>query len=317
MKLFRYSLGLASILLLLLPGLALGQAKVGTTGLNFLELGVSARSMGMADASIAKVSDASAIYYNPAALVYVYGQEAMFTHISMPADINYEFLALAFPLEAVGGVVGVGAYSLNTGDILYTDYYYPKGVDRNNDAQYFTASDLAITISYGRYLTDKFSVGFTGKYIQESLELETASGWAFDVGTCYNSGYRNFKIGMVISNFGPDFKFIDKGFPIPINFKFGAAIDLIQTNEHLVTFAAEGSHPADNLEKYNVGLEYRFNNRFSLRLGERLNYDSDGITAGGGLSLPIGQDMDLSVDYAYQDFGWLTQVHRFSIGLAF
>jgi len=317
MRFHRFYPSLLGVLLLLLPSLAFSQAKVGTTGLNFLELGVSARAMGMGDAFTARVNDASAIYYNPAALTYVYGREAMFTHISMPSGINYEFFAMAVPLEAVGGVVGVGVYSLNTGDILYTNYSYPYGVDHDGNAQYFSAGDLAVGISYGRFLTDKFSVGFTAKYIQENLETVSASGWAADVGTCYNSGYRNFKIAMVITNFGPDFKFIEKGFPLPINFKFGAAIDLLSNDNHSMTISAEGNHPSDNLEKYNAGLEYTFQNKFSLRVGERLNYDSDGFTAGGGLRLPIGGDMDLSVDYAYQDFGWLTQVHRFSIGLAF
>jgi len=317
MKYSNYLFSLLGILLMIVPAQLFGQAKVGTTGVNFLELGVSARAMGMAEAFAASVDDASAVYYNPAALTDVYDRDAMFTHIAMPAGINYEFLGLAFPLEAVGGVVGVGAYSLTTGDILYTDYFYPMGVDQYNNAQYFSASDMAISVSYGRFLTDKFSLGLTAKYIQENLELETASGWAADVGTCYNSGFKNFRIAMAITNFGPDFKFIKKAFPLPINFKFGASIDLLNNQQHRVTFGAEGSHPADNLEKYNAGLEYSFQNKFSLRVGERLNYDSDGITFGGGLRLPIGENMDLSVDYAYQDFGWLTQVHRFSIGLAF
>jgi long-subunit fatty acid transport protein len=310
-------INLTGVLLLLVPLQAFSQAKVGTTGLNFLELGVSARAMGMAEAYTAFVTDASAIYYNPASLTYVVGREAMFTHIEMPADINYEFVALAFPLEAVGGVVGVGAYALTTGDILYTNYFYPMGVDQNGNAQYFSASDLAIAVSYGRFLTDKFSVGLTAKYIQENLELETASGWAADVGTCYNSGFRNFKIAMAITNFGPDFKFIEKPFPLPINFKFGASIDVMSRDKHRLTAAAEGSHPADNLEKYNAGVEYCYQEKFSLRIGERVNYDTDGFTAGAGLKLPIGENMDLSIDYAYQDFGLLTQVHRFSIGLGF
>jgi hypothetical protein len=122
---------------------------------------------------------------------------------------------------------------------------------------------------------------------------------------------------MVITNFGPDFKFIEKAFPLPMNFKFGAAIDVLDNENHLMTIGAEGSHPADNLEKYNFGLEYWFQDRFSLRIGERFNYDSDGLTAGGGLRLPVGEEVDLTIDYAYQDFGWLTQVHRFSIGLGF
>jgi len=81
--------------------------------------------------------------------------------------------------------------------------------------------------------------------------------------------------------------------------------------------AAEGSHPGDNEEKYNVGIEYWFQDKFSLRVGERFNYDSDGFTAGGGLVLPIGEEFDLSVDYAYQEFGFLNEVHRFSLGLVF
>jgi long-subunit fatty acid transport protein len=317
MTLNKYLICLAGVVVLLMPSLVFSQAKVGTTGVNFLELGVSARAMGMAEAFVASATDASAVYYNPAGLTYVYGRQAMFTHIDMPAGINYEFFGLAYPTESVGGVVGVGIYALNTGDILRTDYYYPYGIDQAGNEQYFSAGDLAIGLSYGRFLTDKFSLGLTVKYIQENLETEKAVGWGADVGTCYNSGYRNFKIGMVISNFGPDMKFIEKEFPLPINFKFGGSIDMLESEDHLMMVAAEGSHPSDNLEKYNIGLEYWFQDRFSLRVGQRFNYDSDGFTAGGGLMLPIGEEIDLSVDYAYQDFGFLEQVHRFSIAMAF
>ncbi|MCK4371528.1 MAG: hypothetical protein KAW61_00210 [candidate division Zixibacteria bacterium] len=97
----------------------------------------------------------------------------------------------------------------------------------------------------------------------------------------------------------------------------GGCINLVEQADHLVTFAAEGSHPSDNLEKYNTGLEYTFRDRFSLRGGHRFNYDEDGFTAGGGLALPFGEESEISVDYAFQDFGILTQVHRFSMAFAF
>ncbi len=311
MRLNKLYGGILGLLLLVLPMTALPQAKVGTTGVNFLELGVSARAMGMAEAFTANVTDASAVFYNPAGLTYAYGREVMFTHIEMPAGINYEFVGLAYPSDALGGVLGVGVYSLNTGDILLTDYFYPYGND-----QYFSAGDFALGLSYARFLTDRFSIGFTFKFIREDLTFSEASSWAADIGTCYNSGYRNFKIGMAITNFGPDMKFEQEEFPLPINFKFGASIDVISSDNHLMTFAAEGSHPADNLEKYNIGLEYWFMDRFSLRIGERFNYDSDGLTAGGGVLVPIG-GFDVTVDYAYQDFGFLDEVHRFSIGMVF
>ncbi|MGH8015023.1 MAG: hypothetical protein ACREBV_02410, partial [Candidatus Zixiibacteriota bacterium] len=102
---------LATVTLFLPPSSVYGQAKVGTTGAQFLELGVSARAMAMGEAFTAVVDDISAVYYNPAALTTLFGREASFTYISMPADVGYGFGGFGFPLEAVGGVVGIGAYA--------------------------------------------------------------------------------------------------------------------------------------------------------------------------------------------------------------
>ncbi len=302
----------ALVIGLLLPSSGFGQAKVGTTGAQFLEIGVSARAMGMAEAFTATVDDVSAVYYNPAALSYLFGREVMATYVSLPADINYGFAAFGLPLESVGGVLGVAAYALSTGDIVERTYERPLGTGRT-----FSANDFAFAVSYGRYLTDRFSVGFTVRFIQQIAHDYSTSGWSADVGTLYDTGFRGFKLAMSISNFGPDLQFIDEDYPIPINFKFGGSINVVEATDHLVTFAAEGSHPADNLEKYNAGLEYTFNDRYILRAGSRFNYDVDGLTFGGGLRLPFGEEGQIAVDYAYQDFGILTEVHRFSLGLAF
>ena len=314
------SLLFAALVVSMTPASVCAQAKVGTTGAQFLELGVSARSMGMADAFAAVSNDVSAVYYNPAGLTSLLGTEVMATYIDMPADVQYGFAAVGFPLESVGGVLGIGVYALTSGSMI--ERTYEGGVDFPSQGIYgtgrtFAYNDLAVSVGYGRYLTDRFSLGFTVRYVGEYVHDYTASSWSADVGTSYNTGYHNFKLAMAISNFGPDLKFIEKAAPLPINFKFGGSIDVIDGGNHVLTLVAEGSHPSDNLEKYNAGVEYVFMDRFALRAGSRFNYDVDGLTAGAGLRLPYGEDGQITFDYAYQDFGILTEVHRFTIGFAF
>ncbi len=311
MRLQLHYLGIALMLLLLLPGLAFGQAKVGTAGAQFLEIGVSARAVGMGDAFVAVADDATAMYYNPAGLTQLYDREVTVAAIDYPADIQYGFAGIAYPLYRFGGVLGVGFYALDAGQMDETTYEYSQGTGRT-----FSAASYALGLSYARNLTDRFSVGLTLKFIDEHYEDERSSGWAADVGTSYNTGFRNFKISMVITNFGPDMTFISESYPLPINFRFGGAIDVLESERQRGTFSLEAQHPSDNLEKYNAGFEYSYDEHYFLRVGQRFNYDEGTFSVGGGIHVPL-QSMDLQLDYAYQDMGRLTQAHRFTLGLKF
>ncbi|KPL02098.1 MAG: hypothetical protein AMJ73_09235 [candidate division Zixibacteria bacterium SM1_73] len=305
---------MVGIAVLLIPQLIWAQAKVGTAGAQFLELGVSARAIGMGDAFLAISDDASAVYYNPAGLTQIAEREAVFTHVSYLADINYDFAGLAYPTAKFGGVWGVGFYMLNAGDMDVTHY---EGYEDNySTGQTFTAKDYALSLSYARSLTDRFSVGMTLKLIEELLDTERAIGWAADMGTLYDTGFKGFKIAMVVSNFGPDIKFIEEECPLPMNFKFGGVFDIYRAENHMATFSVEGSHPNDNLEKFNAGVEYWFRDMFSLRFGNHFEYDTGGISAGCGLKLYVSE-RQLKFDYGYHDMEILEGFHRFSVGLSF
>jgi hypothetical protein len=304
--------------LLLMPGLAFGQAKVGTAGAQFLEIGVSARAIGMGEAFLGVADDASALYYNPGALSLLTRWEAIVTHVEYPADIQYEFAGVVMPMPRLAGTLGLAAYALHTNDMPVTNYKFPRGT-----GQTFTSRDFALGLTYSAGLTDRFSFGFTAKYINQRLALFQATGWAMDLGTYYDTGFRNFKICMIISNFGPDMKFESESYPLPIDFRFGTAIDVLQSESSRLTAAVQGAHPNDNLEKYNAGLEYWFNDMFALRAGKKFNYDyydesnfGKGLTFGGGLRLDVSS-FRVNVDYAYQDMGYLDSVNRFTFGIRF
>jgi hypothetical protein len=202
-----------------------------------------------------------------------------------------------------------------------TTYQNPTGAG----APTFQAKDYALGLSYASALTEHFSIGVTVKYIAELYYEYKAEGWAADVGTYYNTGFRNLRICMLLSNFGPDMKFISEKYPLPIDFKFGGAIDLLQGPTHRLTFSGQMSHPNDNLEKYATGLEYWFNDLVALRVGRQYNVDYiesldfmqwEGMSMGAGLKTNVS-NVTLSVDYGYQDFGYLDSTHRFSVGLEF
>jgi len=304
--------------ILLMPSFCFGQAKVGTAGAKFLQIGVSARSIGMGEAFLGVSDDASVLYYNPGALSLLTQKEVVFTHVQYPAGIQYEFVGFVLPAPALAGSFGAALYALHMDNMDVTDYRHPRG-----NGTTFTSQDMALGLTYSAGLTDRFSVGITAKYITQLLHTYKATGWGMDLGTYYDTGFRNFKICMVIANFGPDMTFISDSYPLPTDFRFGTAIDVIQSESSRLTAAVQVSHPNDNLEKYNMGLEYWLSDKYSIRVGKKFNYDyndknkfGDGLTFGAGIRMPLSS-YRLTLDYAYQDLGYLDSVNRFSFGFRF
>lgn len=326
--------------LILLPSFAFAQAKVGTSGVQFLKVGVGARAVGMGEAFTAVANDASALYYNPGGLVQLRKPEAVFSLIDYPAGIKFVYVGGIIPTPQTSGVAGVQVTSLYTDDMIETTPGMPYGTGRT-----FNSSDLSIGLSYSQKLTDKFSVGTTVKFINERLADASATGWGADVGTFYSTGWERINIGMVIQNFGPDMEFESSPFPIPMSFKFGASIGAIDNELYRLTLAGEFIHPNDNVEQYNLGAEFTAMNMFSLRIGKHINglirdswhdyqedpqnnpfleypileTDEDGnvVPSLDGLSLGLGlliPQAGVNVDYAWAGLGTLGSVHRFTIG---
>ncbi len=328
----------AIIIVLILPLSVFGQAKVGTTGLQFLKVGVGARAVGMASFT-AVADDATALYYNPGGLTQLMTPEATFSYINYPAGLNFIHFGGVYPVAGSAGAFGIQVTSMYSDEMIETTPERPYGTGRT-----FTASDLAAGVSYGQRLTQNFSVGVTFKYLNEQLADKSASGWGADVGTFYSTGWKRINIGMVIHNFGPDMDFENSPFPLPISFRFGASIVAIQSsasNPYKLTIAGEFVHPNDNLEVYIVGAEFQVSNMLCFRAGKRMNgfkrstweeyqddpendpyleypvidedgnVSFDGASVGFGLKIP---EFGLNIDYAFAGMGALGAVHRFTLG---
>jgi len=292
---------------------ALGQSKVGTAGEQFLKMGVSARAMGMGEAFVAVANDASALFYNPAGLARLSRRELLATHTQYPAGINHEFVGIAYPVSKTGGTWGISFIALTMDDMKRT---IPLAPGDGWDGTYFTATTYTGGITYSRSLTHKFSTGVTLKLIRDALDDKRAMGICGDVGTLYDLGFKKIQLGMAITNFGPDMKFIKESFPLPMNFKVGLSMVPYETKLHRVTVDLEGSHPNDNEERAILGAEYTFRDLFFLRAGRKIKYDTEHWSLGAGVALPT-RWVRAELNYSYTDWGWLTQMHRGTLRLVF
>ncbi len=340
------------MLLVISVSLSFGQYKGGTTAAQFLKIGIGSRATGMGEAYVAMSSDASGLYWNPAGIARAGGGEIMFQRNNWIADVAINYMGVIFPLYGIG-TVGVSITSLTMEDMPVTTELEPNGTGEE-----FTASDLAMQISVARALTDRFSIGFNTKFIQQSIWHSTATSMAIDVGTLFTTQFNDMRLGMSISNYGASMtmsgrdalerfdpasgfegnndaipvEYAMDNWDLPLIFRVGVAMDVLDIGVSKLTLAIDAIHPNDNYESINVGTELSILDKYFLRAGWKSPFvetntslassntetREEGLTFGAGFDLPLfGSATGLRFDWAYADFGRLNNVQRFNLSLYF
>jgi long-subunit fatty acid transport protein len=301
----------------------LGGQRAGTAMYQFLKIGVGARAVGMGESFVAVANDASALYWNPAGIVQIGRNELMFSHINWPVDVRHEFFGYVHRLGGVNAL-GISISALHTDEFEETTEFQPLGTGR-----FVTFGDIAVGITAARKMTDRFSVGLTIKYIDETLDNLHARNILIDFGTYYWTGFGTSRFAVSVVNFGTNIEpsgtvtFRDgsqndqfQDFSPPTIFRVGFATELINNETNKVTSSFQLNHPNDNAESLNFGLEYWWHNTLALRGGYRANVDEESFTFGAGLNLPL-RAMDLYADVSYTEFGRLGNATRLSMNFRF
>ncbi len=315
-------------------------SKVGTTVAQFLKIGVSARAIAMGEAFTSVANDVSAIYTNPAGLTDVRSHEAMFTHVNWLAGTAYDFGALTVNLGTTGQL-GVMVSTFSSGDMAVRTVEQPDGT-----GELFSTSHTAVGLAYAKDLTDKFAIGFTAKYIYESIWHMSASTFALDIGTLFETPFWGVKLGAVMSNFGPKMKLdgrdvrfavdpdpLNEGnveiinaqyemlaYDLPLRFQVGLARDFRFDESNRITIAVDAIQPNDNYESVNTGFEYGWKEMFFIRSGYKALFQADseeGLTYGFGANIRLAGTVIMKVDYAYADFNRLENAQKFSLSIRF
>lgn len=272
---------------------------VGTTGANFLKVGVGARSLAMAGAAVSTVDDANAIYWNPARLAGLDKTSVTATYASLFEDQSQGFLGVALPMKNLG-VFGVGVDYLTVGEIE------KRAGDSESPDGTFNNQESALSLSYGRQgvLGKNLDLGGNFKLIRQSLDTKNESAYALDLGAAYRMT-KTLTAGITVQNIGsklgPD--------PLPLLVKAGADGRLFSDR---LTVALDGDAWIKD-ERYtgSFGTEFWLAKPLALRAGYRFGQGSTHLGGATGLSVGFGFRLNpVTLDYAFVPTGDLDDTHR-------
>ena len=136
-------------------------APVGTAVAQFLEIGVGAQANALGQAYTAMTDDAGSVFWNPAGLVDAGKYSLYLSNMTWPADISLGSIAIT------GKFGRLGTFAISTLYLKTDDMEITTMEEFDGTGEYFSINNSSIGLSYARFLTDRVSVGFTGKVIQE------------------------------------------------------------------------------------------------------------------------------------------------------
>ncbi len=163
---------------------AFAQSKVATTAAQFLGISVGPRAIAMGSAYVASNQDVSSLYWNPGAAVFAGQNQVAFQNTNWLAGTTLRWAGLMLNLDG-DNAIGVSLTELDYGEEDVTTVTAPEGT-----GEVWSAKDIAIGLTYSRRLTDRFAIGGSAKYVNQSIFNESASNFTFDVGVLYITGSR-------------------------------------------------------------------------------------------------------------------------------
>jgi hypothetical protein len=223
------------------------QLNTITTAVPFLQITPDSRSGALGDAGVALSPDANSTHSNPSKLAFI--EEDMGVSLSyspwlrnLVPDINLSYVSFFKRIDK-RSAIGASLRYFSLGKITFT----------NNQAQAigdFNPNEFGIDFTYASKLSDYFSIGVTGRFINSNLtqgqaESNPGRAVAADVSAFYESdrfrlGDYNAvaRAGANISNIGSKISYTetsDADF-IPINMRLGAGLTLDLDDYNQLTF---------------------------------------------------------------------------------
>jgi hypothetical protein len=257
----------------------------------------AARTLGLGGAFVAAADEPLGVVWNPAALSYMFQNEAHFETARLFEGTSVHSLSFAVPSRRLPSFA-VTVLSLSSGDFERTN-------ELNESLGTFSEGDLAFLLSLSKPVSSRLALGANVKVVRQTVEEFGATGVGGDVGVLYDLT-PTVRVGASVINLGgPTLTLRQTSEKYPGQFRWGAAARVLR-GRGLVS--AELDHSSGFGTSIHAGTEYWLYPSVALRLG----YDDRSPAAGLSYRFPSG----LRVDYALSDRE-LGMTHRVGVSFRF
>jgi hypothetical protein len=262
----------------------------------FLNLGAGARSLGMGKTQVSLADDATAGYWNPAALTNVRAKyDGVLMHSELFSGVvKNDYAAFAMPLDEKSAV-GVTLLRLGVDNIADTRALVNEyGQIDYGRISTFSVADYALLLSYARKLgPEGLSVGGSGKLIYRNVgSYANAYGFGVDVGVQYN--HKGWRMGLMARDITTTFTAwsIDSD-----KFKATAA-----PGEDIPTNSTELTLPRLVL---GVGRQFKLPAQFTALAAIDLEATTDGNRGTLIVAKPVSVDPRVGIEIGYRNLAFL------------
>ncbi|MFB6247830.1 MAG: type IX secretion system outer membrane channel protein PorV [Salinibacter sp.] len=257
-RLSRWGLPVLAFFVLLIGMTRESRAQLGESTALFLRIEPDSRAAGMGNTGVAVADNANAMFWNPAGLSFQKTTQVGVTHANwlpeFDAGLFYEYLVGTYHVDGVGTFGGHVTY-LNLGEIEIRN---SEGIAQGR----YNSYELAVGTSYGYRVSDRLGLGTSLRLIYSKLapsNNQSGSGTAATLAGDLSALYRTspfslggseatFSAGVNLANMGGRMKYREVKQALPMNLRFGYALEINFDKYNSLTFANDFNKELVNVE---------------------------------------------------------------------
>lgn len=289
------------------------------TGFRVLLVEPSARAAALAGSYNAIADgDVNVLFYNPALLTDEAAGALSVGYLNHLSDLSAGFVSYARSVAGVG-TVGAGLRYLSYGEFEETD---AEGETLGT----FGAREAVLTVSVGRALSERFSVGGSVHGLYSGVADASASAVAFDAGAAYHIPSQQLTLAASVHNVGVVTSSLGgTRDELPADLRISASkrlanvpLLLTVTGYDLTSFEGETSAAQEVLRHLVIGGEFQLGSALRLRAGYDKRRHDDFATAErldlAGASMGFGLNLRrFGFDYAYNSLSSFGGLHHLTV----